>query len=420
LEKGRKLIFISHAVPTENYLAVWLASKLRLLGYEIWVDKEDLRSGSAFWNDIDKRIRLESLRFIPLVSEKYIENSKIQGSGVFLELQAAQAVKGIDNYILPIRSDFSNHNNFPLITLGINSIDFNENWGTGLKKLLKEFEIQGIPRHELEPNVLSQWHKYQGIHGEVLKRPEWFGSNWIECSLPKSLSIYKFYGDAKRAMREIPFACSRDKDFLLGFFNDNGLDLRTEFREDVEVKDFIYDNSFILNNGEIIKDTENKFTQLMNKALNTFFYSHEQIKCRKRKDKTRIYYTVRPPTKSGRYPFKIGEKKGWRTLKGKHGNIYWNYGLSFQFQLKPFPHFVANAHILTSNESGFIDDDRKNRRSIPKEWFNRHWYDRIFSFMNYANNGRNEETLEFASGREIIELYLQTVQFKSAYGYEES
>jgi len=399
---------------------VWLASKLRLLGYEVWVDKEDLRSGSAFWMDIDRRIRDESFRFVPLVSRKYIEKSKSQGTGVFLELQAAQAVKGIKNYVLPLRADESKHDDFPLIALGLDAIDFNENWGSGLKKLVKELELQNVPKKEVEKNVLSQWHKYQGIQGQVLDRPEWFGSNWIESSMPKSISIYRFSGDTKKAMREIPFACARDKDYILGFFDDRGLDLNTEFRQDIKVEDFLCDNTFLLDSGEEIIDTSSKFTQLMNKALDEFFYQHELIKCRKRKDKTKIYYTTKPPTESGRYPYKIGKKKGWRTLKGKHLNVHWNYGISFYFQLNPFPHYVANAHILTSNENGFIDDDRKNRRSIPKEWFNRHWFDRILSFMNYVNYGKNEKILILTSGRETIQLNLGTVPFKSDFGYEES
>ena len=120
-------------------------------------------------------------------------------------------------------------------------------------------------------------------------------------------------------------------------------------------------------------------------GMNTYIvqsYQHENIKCWKKKSKEKIYYTRKPPRDSGGYPFKIGNRKGWRTLKGKKGEIFWNYSLSFKFQLNPFPHYVVNPHILISDDKGFKDDDRKHRRSIPKEWFNRHWYDRIFAFMN--------------------------------------
>lgn len=31
-------IFISHATPTDNIFATWLATKLELCGYKVWVD----------------------------------------------------------------------------------------------------------------------------------------------------------------------------------------------------------------------------------------------------------------------------------------------------------------------------------------------------------------------------------------------
>ena len=31
-------IFISHATPTDNIFAAWLATKLELCGYKVWVD----------------------------------------------------------------------------------------------------------------------------------------------------------------------------------------------------------------------------------------------------------------------------------------------------------------------------------------------------------------------------------------------
>lgn len=93
--------------------------------------------------------------------------------------------------------------------------------------------------------------------------------------------------------------------------------------------------------------------------------------------------------------------------------------MSFKFQLNPFPHYVVNPHILISDDKGFKDDDRKHRRSIPKEWFNRHWYDRIFAFMNYVNDGKDEQFLTINSGREEFQIDIRTALFKSDKGYDE-
>lgn len=420
MNADKKLIFISHAQPEDDYLAVWLASKLRQLGYVVWVDKDNLNKGDAFWNEIELKMKNESFRFIPLVSEKYIEKAQDKNSGVFLEITLAKSIaRKIDNYTLPLRVDNCNYDDFPISILPLDTIDFSRNWGKGLKELIEELELQKIEKVEVEPNVLQQWHKYLDIHGQVLSKPDFYGSNWLKSTLPKTLSIYRFSGDAIKAQKKIPFALKRDKDYILGFFDDNGLDLRTEYRQDIDVDDFLFDETFTLNSGDSIIGTQQHFVQLMNSAINEFFYQHENIKCWKKKSKEKIYYTRKPPRDSGGYPFNIGNRKGWRTLKGKKGEIFWNYSLSFKFQLNPFPHYVVNPHILISDNKGFKEDDRKHRRSIPKEWFNRHWYDRIFAFMNYVNDGKDEQFLIINSGREEFHIDIRTALFKSDKGYAE-
>lgn len=59
---SKKLLFISHAAPEDNDLSGWLASKLRLLGYEVWMDVKNLRADSSFWNEIELKMRDESIR----------------------------------------------------------------------------------------------------------------------------------------------------------------------------------------------------------------------------------------------------------------------------------------------------------------------------------------------------------------------
>ena len=420
MEINKKLIFISHAQPEDDYLAIWLASKLRLLGYDVWVDKDNLKKGDAFWNEIELKMKNESLRFIPLVSQAYIDKSLNKNTGVFLEVSLSKVIsKKIQNYVLPLKVDGCSFDDFPISILPLDTIDFSINWGKGLKEIIEEFELQGIPNSNVTNNVLNQWFKYLKIQGEVLNRSDFYGSNWLPSSLPKTIFIYRFLGDYKKNLKEIPFAHKQDKDYILGFFDNQGLNLQTEYKEIISLADFLSYENYRLESGETIIDTKFHFTQLMNNSLDKFFYLHENIKCWNRKGKEKIYYTKKPPKESGAYPFKIGDRKGWRTLKGKKGNVFWNYSLSFNFQLYPFPHFVANPHILISDEKGFKDDDIKSRRSIPKGWFNRHWYDRIFAFMNYVNGGSDSRYLTIESGKEEFEIDLRTSLFKSDKGYAE-
>ena len=57
-------IFISHATPDDNIFAAWLATKLELCGYKVWVDLNNLNPSVDFWETIDKTIREDAIKFI--------------------------------------------------------------------------------------------------------------------------------------------------------------------------------------------------------------------------------------------------------------------------------------------------------------------------------------------------------------------
>ena len=39
---ARDTIFISHATPEDNEFSIWIASRLEMLGYKTWIDKDGL------------------------------------------------------------------------------------------------------------------------------------------------------------------------------------------------------------------------------------------------------------------------------------------------------------------------------------------------------------------------------------------
>ncbi|MEX0980495.1 MAG: toll/interleukin-1 receptor domain-containing protein [Bacteroidales bacterium] len=419
---SKNLIFISHSVPEDNYLAAWLASKLGLIGYEVWVDVEDLRSGSSFWNEIELKMRNESIRFIALISSNYINKALNKNTGVFSEVTLAKSLsKKIDNYIIPLRIDGSDYDDFPINILPLDTIDFSDNWGSGLKKLLKELELQEILASIQEPNTLSLWHKFQGIRGEAVEQYETFGSNWFYCDLPKRLTVYRFQGDLKKLYEHIPFPFIRDGDFCMGFFDNEGLGLIPEYIEDIQVPEFILEDTYSLDNGHIIKDTKSKLTNLMNKAIYYYFYVSEDFKAYTIANKRKVIYPISTNTNSKYISFSRRGKRGRRKLKGR-SPVNWSFGLSFIFQLYPFPHYVANHHILSSDKNGFFGKQKQleYRRSIPKEWYNRHWFERIIAFMSLANGSKNSSEFTFQPGREKITLHLDTVCFESDLSYEET
>ena len=101
----RDTIFISHANPENNYFAAWLASKLRMLGYKVWVDVKDIQPGQYFNRDFEKAIREDGIRFLAVVSNDYIIKSKRDDTGVMNEILCARTMKDIDGFIIPLHYD---------------------------------------------------------------------------------------------------------------------------------------------------------------------------------------------------------------------------------------------------------------------------------------------------------------------------
>jgi hypothetical protein len=70
-------IFISHATPEDNEFTIWLASRLELLGYKVWVDKNELLGGEVFWADIEDAIKNKAIKVLLVYSENIIDKENI-------------------------------------------------------------------------------------------------------------------------------------------------------------------------------------------------------------------------------------------------------------------------------------------------------------------------------------------------------
>ena len=56
ISNKKNIIFISHATPEDDELAIWLASRLQMAGYEVWIYKSELKGGEEFWDNIQNTI----------------------------------------------------------------------------------------------------------------------------------------------------------------------------------------------------------------------------------------------------------------------------------------------------------------------------------------------------------------------------
>src|SRR5665213_1531900 len=159
MSEERDIIFISHATPDDNDFSIWLASRLQLLGYEVWIDKDALIGGENFWQDIDQIIRNKAVKFLLVYSanicQRDNDNSIIRGKlkeGIGKEYSHAESVgkqNNLSDFIVLLNIDSAEYNLF-IGADRLNQIPFYENWATGFNQLVKKLKSDNVPVYNVQ------------------------------------------------------------------------------------------------------------------------------------------------------------------------------------------------------------------------------------------------------------------------------
>ena len=175
----RKLVFISHANPSDNEAALWLATKLSTLGYLTWTDLTHLFGGDIFWDCIEDAIRNHAIKYIVLISK----NSQ-KAQGVLDELNLAitiERIQGINRFVVPIRLDDLPFDQFKVNIGRKFAIDFSKNWANGLEQVLDLLKEDKVPKaSKLQPNNITNWYKSNYLKAiKIFPKPQLLYSNWL-------------------------------------------------------------------------------------------------------------------------------------------------------------------------------------------------------------------------------------------------
>jgi hypothetical protein len=136
----RKLLFISYAYEDQVF-AKWLARKLALYGYGVWIDQIQILGGESWVKDVDVAIQERSFRVLGLLSKASIAKDNPRK-------ERTQALKlgkqrQTDDFLITLNLDGSQ----PDWTLSdISWISFRGSWADGLRRLLKKLESLNAPR----------------------------------------------------------------------------------------------------------------------------------------------------------------------------------------------------------------------------------------------------------------------------------
>ncbi|MFN8176400.1 MAG: toll/interleukin-1 receptor domain-containing protein [bacterium] len=175
-------MFVSYAWE-DGALAEWLTLRLTGAGYRVWCDRFKLLGGECWPKDIDEAIRSGTFRMLQVVSARSLEKpNPTKERQLALALQRERE----EELFIPLKSDGTKPSDLNWQLSDITYIDF-QNWGVGLRRLLKKLESVDAPRplrdggrHVVEAALLPP---------EVLIRePEELTSNWFPfVSIPEGI-----------------------------------------------------------------------------------------------------------------------------------------------------------------------------------------------------------------------------------------
>jgi hypothetical protein len=407
----RDTIFISHANPEDDYYATWLASKLKLLGYKVWIDLDNLSAGDSFNTVIKPIIKNQAKIFIALTTINYTKKTDNQNSGVSRELNCAATINTNElghNFIMPVRFDNIDYNDFPYHYIGWNGINFNGNWQQGLIDITNELEKINIKKIKSEDDINTIWFKAIKAQNKPIKKIESYFSNWFGFELPEKIYIINPLSIDKETINKIPYPLTLEANQIITFTTKETIEkyiVIKDFRQ-FSTQEFLTNEDLLINSDFTLKEPRKKLIRL----LNNTFHLHLRKKglicwLRGKKSRVKVFY-FRSNEQNKQVSLKRYNKpRGRRILTGqtteeineKKQSVNWSFSIIPSADIEPQPHFKISYGIVFSDENYRRFEKaihHKLRRSVPSDWFNRKWFETLLAAMLKVSNSLESEYIE--------------------------
>jgi len=440
----RETIFISHATPEENNYAIWLASRLSSLGYDIWIDKNALLGGEKFWEEIDHIIRHNAAKFILVYSKNICVNQKpgCLKDGIYKEYSLAESISkqsSIKDFIILLNIDNSTYNLF----IGADrliQIPFYDNWAEGLRQLLKKLEKDNTPKIvNNKASEFADWFENKYItKGGILagKQELYFSTFWPISALPKILYMYQFESEANARSiynEEFPYPVGKISNILSSFSSEfleqlqgDRLEPMAELKGRFEIEVSRVLTGFESTDFPSHRDCTNHLKALLTRVFHLLMKKRGMFWYELANKKQAYYFT--PANLHGNkvtFEYILGTKKQNKnkTLIGKYLSLgKWHYAVSCRPEFTPFLAFSLKSHLIFT-ENGFVawqDKDKMHthRRKKGKRFFNKEWRDMYLAFLNGIKDKEGEIKIQLNSDF-ILKMEPTPICFWSDFGYYE-
>ena len=439
----RDTLFISHATPQDNEFAIWIASRLEMLGYKVWLDKDGLLGGEYIWRTIDGIIRNNAIKVLLIYSNNISVSPGILKDGIDKEISLAEAIakeENLSDFIIPLNIDKDAPFNSFIGSNRLNHIPFSDNWADGLKQLLKKLNKDNIPKlKENDKSTFFEWYENVYISNcSIISKNELYYSSWWQVAdMPQKFYMYKFTNkDQAKAVRNInvTIPISILSNVLSSFDNNISFNIKKGNEEFEVLPEVTYSFSitdilegFMSESFPQHKDVVNHFKWLMGCVVFNLFRNNRLWKHEMSNKKLAYYlpnYNDLKPI-SFRYPYSDPKKKDKRkSILGKFEDIgMWHYAVSVQTCLFPIVGFSLKSHLIFTND-GFntLQDEKKAhsyRRKKGRRFFNDEWRDMQLAFIQRMKDVDNEIKIKVTEEDIYFKMKNWTEMFWSEVGYRD-
>lgn len=438
----RDTIFLSHATPEDNEFTIWLASRLELLGYKVWIDKSELLGGEVFWADIEDAIKNKAIKFLLVYSVNiiYKNNPGKVKAGIQKEIDlAAEVVKQnpeLKDFLTLLHIDQAPYDLF-IGSQDLNQIPFNSNWAEGLGVLLKKFQKDSVPKSATTLQTsFSEWYlEHYLIKNPIIEKKELYYTNWWSVEhLPEQFYISKYdneehakaiFSANKNILAIINANCitSFEKNFNYEILHDN----ETIKLEPTEIHEIKISELLLGVEREAFptkRDAENYFKKLFKRAIHLLFRNSKLNWYELANKNLAYYHTVEslPTSKVNfSYPYRAATvKPKLKSLYGKHFDNKWHFAVSVKPILTPYLGFNVKSHIVFTTDGLKTLEDKdlihSLRRKKGKRMFNEEWRDLLVAFINSFKNRENQISIKVSENDKLI-MKNNVELFWSDYGY---
>lgn|SRR5574341_1409921 len=387
-------LFISYA-SEDSVFADWLARKLACEGYLVWFDRLKLLGGESYPKDIDNAIKTLTFRLIAILSRNSILKSKpIKERTLALNIGQERDF----DFLIPVNLDGLEATELDWMSSDLTFIPFQNNWQSGLSKLLKKLQSINTPKTQLNGLQLAA-RSYEIT--QPSQKSECLISNVMPCrEIPAILYLHKLGVSLRN-----PKNNDLDNNWAFYIVNDKCVLSFQPPPVDLELANNIHSESHSISQPEISGiNTANIVSRLLYKSVWNEFL---RLGCKPTPDGDYLYFpnTVFP---DNRIKFENYNGRLSRvSVSGKRTFMSGGQRTSYYYHLCPFFRIRRDLHYpfcLQLNPRIFFTDINgmplpprsasSRRKKITRWWFNHQWASRTLAIQYFLMNGKEQVIID--------------------------